>query len=448
MSTEPHTTFTSPSHVYTVVRELGKGGQGRTLLVEREGEAGSRYVLKLLRLEHVDDWKQVELFEREVATLAALDHPGIPRLIDRLEEDGRTTGIVQTFVDGRTLAEQITAHAPIGAARFERILRECLDILAHLHEQVPPVLHRDINPRNVMLGPERTFLIDFGAVRVGGKTDMTSVGTFGYMAPEQLIGRPVPASDMYGLGMTMVSLAERRDVGDLPHDPSTGRVDAARLLQSVEPRVRDVVLAMIEPGVGERLASPREALRRLDAPPVPAVRQSAEIERVAAGPGKLPLRVGIALGVLGLTATVGLMATGSSTKEMDSSAATVQVQVQPPAVVVAPPKLEPMKPPPRQFEPKVLRPGPVEPKEARPEPGEPPPPEPAELTDENSAQLRITTKPSNAMVFIDGKGTCYTPCARRVAFGRHTVRLEHGERAVDRSVRVLEDTLLQVSMVE
>jgi hypothetical protein len=140
------------------------------------------------------------------------------------------------------------------------------------------------------------------------------------------------------------------------------------------------------------------------------------------------------------------MATGSSTKEMSSSAAPVQVQ--PPAVVVAPPPIEPMKPPPRQFEPKVLRPGPVEPKEARPEPAEPPPPEPAELTDENSAQLRITTKPSNAMVFIDGKGTCYTPCARQVAFGRHTVRLEHGERAVDRSVRVLEDTLLQVSMVE
>jgi serine/threonine protein kinase len=448
MSTEPHTTFTSPSHVYAVVRELGKGGQGRTLLVEREGEPDTRCVLKLLRLEHVDDWKQVELFEREVATLAALDHPGIPRLIDRLEEDGRTTGIVQTFVDGRTLAEQIAAHGPIGAARFERILRECLDILAHLHEQVPPVMHRDINPRNVMLGPERTFLIDFGAVRVGGKTDMTSVGTFGYMAPEQLIGRPVPASDMYGLGMTMVSLAERRDVGDLPHDPSTGRVDVARLLESVEPRVRDVVLAMIEPGVGERLASPREALRRLDAPPVPAVREGTELERVAAGPGKLPLRVGIALGVLGLTATVGLMAS-SSTKEMSSSAGPVQVQVQP-AVVVAPkiePVVPPPSPPPRQYEPKVEM-GPPEQPAKDPEALEPPPPEPAELTDENSAQLRIVTKPSNAMVFIDGKGTCYTPCVRRVAFGRHDVRLEHGERAVDRSVRVLEDTVLQVSMVE
>ena len=262
MSEDALTSFVSKTHAYDVVRELGQGGQGRTLLVERQGEPGSRYVLKVLRIEHVDDWKQVELFEREVATLAALDHPGIPRLVDRIEEDGRTAGIVQTFVEGHTLAEQIAKHGPLGAARFERLLRECLDILAHLHEQVPPVLHRDINPRNVMLGPDRAHLIDFGAVRVGGKTDMTSVGTFGYMPPEQLIGRPVPASDMYGLGMTLVSLAERREVGDLPQDPSTGRVDAAKLMLRVEPRVRDVVLAMIEPGLGERLGNPRQALAR------------------------------------------------------------------------------------------------------------------------------------------------------------------------------------------
>src|SRR5690606_38131436 len=50
--------FHAEQHAYAVVRELGQGGQGRTLLVEREGEPGSRYVLKLLWLEHVDDWKQ------------------------------------------------------------------------------------------------------------------------------------------------------------------------------------------------------------------------------------------------------------------------------------------------------------------------------------------------------------------------------------------------------
>jgi serine/threonine protein kinase len=439
MSNDQSTAFASKTHAYTVVRELGKGGQGRTLLVEREGEAGSRYVLKLLRLEHVDDWKQVELFEREVATLAALDHPGIPRLVDRIEEDGRTAGIVQTLVEGHTLAEQIAAHGPIDAARFERILRECLDILVHLHEQVPPVLHRDINPRNVMLGPDRTYLIDFGAVRVGGKTDMTSVGTFGYMPPEQLIGRPVPASDMYGLGMTLVSLAERREVGDLPQDPSTGRVDAAKLLSRVEPRVRDVVLAMIEPGLGERLGDPRQALRRLDSPAVLPVK-AAKVE-IATTPA--PLRIALVVGLVALVMLAGvflLVSTGSKpvivTRQVPVEAIPAPpVETEKPAPLAPPSTVERQPPipviPPPQVEPLL---GPT--------------PEPAELTDENSAQLRITSKPSNALVFLDGKGTCYTPCARRVSFGRHAVHLEHGERAVDRSVQVLEDTLLQVSMVE
>lgn len=442
MSDDTPTSFASKTHAYEVVRELGKGGQGRTLLVERRDEPGSRYVLKVLRIEHVDDWKQLELFEREVATLAALDHPGIPRLVDRIEEDGRTAGIVQTFVEGHTLAEQIAASGPLGAARFERLLRECLDILAHLHEQVPPVLHRDINPRNVMLGPDRAYLIDFGAVRVGGKTDMTSVGTFGYMPPEQLIGRPVPASDMYGLGMTLVSLAERRDVGDLPQDPSTGRVDAEKILLRVEPRVRDVVLAMIEPGLGERLGDPRQALRRLDAPPKSGLAARVELAPVPMrSPSRVPLMVGAGLAVVGvLTALVLTTAASSPVPVHRPGPQAVQVATAPVQVV------EPVRP----LEPPMPFPLPVErenPTPVDPPPFEPPP-EPAELTDENSAELRITSKPSNAMVFIDGKGSCYTPCVKQVAFGRHAVRLERGERAIDRTVQVLEDTTLQVSMVE
>lgn len=441
MPEDAPTSFASKTHAYDVVRELGSGGQGRTLLVERQGEPGSRYVLKVLRIEHVDDWKQVELFEREVATLAALDHPGIPRLVDRIEEDGRTAGIVQTFVEGHTLAEQIATHGPLGAARFERLLRECLDMLAHLHEQVPPVLHRDINPRNVMLGPDRAHLIDFGAVRVGGKTDMTSVGTFGYMPPEQLIGRPVPASDMYGLGMTLVSLAERREVGDLPQDPSSGRVDAAKLLLRVEPRVRDVVLAMIEPGLGERLADPREALQRLDAPQVLPVKATKAAVALAPEAVRRGLVVGAAVAVLGLGATVVLALSfgGSSMERVPAqprSVAEPMREASPPVVLV-----------PERREPVFPRPPPL-PKLTEPEPEPEPPPEPAELTDENSAELRITSKPSNAMVFIDGKGSCYTPCVKRVAFGRHAVRLERGNRAVDRSVQVLDDTTLQVSMTD
>lgn len=426
----------SGEHRYRVLRSLGSGGQTRARLVERIGEPDSRYVLKMLRLEHVEDWKQVELFERQVKTLAALDHPGIPRLIDRIEEDGRTAGIVETFVDGHTIAQHIADHGPVSAERFERILRECLEILAYLRERVPPVLHRDINPKNVMLTEDHTYLIDFGAVRVGGKTDMTSVGTFGYMAPEQIIGRAELASDMYGLGMTMVCLAEHRDVGDLPIDPSTGRVDPTSLLKTVEPRVRDVVLGMIEPGLAERLGDPREALRRLDAPPSAlATRESTALARGPRSTGRWILlgTGGVAAAVVGIVLSGGKsVAPAPSTLPMSDP----QPRVSPPSPPAAPPA------------------PPVNPKPSPPSAPESAPPAPVEvqpietLTDDNSASVLVTTTPDDVQVFVDGAEACRTPCQVRVSFGRHRLRFVHQGKQVQRDIRVLEDMTVNVALTE
>ena len=296
----------SSEHAYQILSPLGEGGQGKTYLVEREGEPGSRYVLKQLRMELVDDWKQVELFEREVGALAELEHPGIPRLVDRIEEDGRTAGLVQTQVPGRTVAAWIQDTAPLSPERFEQILRQALEILAYLQERVPPLMHRDINPRNLMFDEGHTYLVDFGAVRVGGRSDMTSVGTFGYMAPEQIIGRPEPASDVFGLGMTLICLAERLDVGELPMDGASGQIDTKQLLRDVEPRVREVLLGMIEPGLDARIARAKEALQRLDRPPAALVAPpSASIAPPM--PARSPATGLLAAGVLGAVLLVTAM---------------------------------------------------------------------------------------------------------------------------------------------
>jgi serine/threonine protein kinase len=419
-------------HEYVVLRELGAGGQGRTLLVAREGDPQSRYVLKLLHLQHVDDWKQVELFEREVSTLAALAHPGIPRLHARIVEDGRTAGIVQSYVEGHTVATQIAEHGPLSPARFEALLRDALEILAYLQAQVPAVLHRDINPKNVMIGADRAYVVDFGAVRVGGKTDMTSVGTFGYMAPEQIIGRPGPASDMYGLGMTFVSLAERRDVGDLPIDSASGQVDRGALLRGVEPRVRQVVLGMIEPGLRDRLADPKEALHRLDAPPVlPAVTG----ERSPVRRSRAPVVAAVAIGAL----VVGGIAIAVSSAPAPAPAPAQRVEPAPPIVPAVPPARASAPPP------AVPGPPPVVPAEAAPPPVPAPRVVPAELTEATSAELRVRSTPADATVSVDGV-ECKTPCTLRVAFGEHQVTLQHEGRRVDRTVNVLEDIELAVSL--
>jgi serine/threonine protein kinase len=413
----------SDAHAYRVLRMLGEGGQTRARLVEREDEPGTPLVLKLLRMEHVDDWKQVELFERQVSTMAALDHPGIPRLLDRIVEDGRTAGIVETFVEGHTVAQQIAEHGPVSPERFERILRDGLEILAYLHRQVPPVVHRDINPKNVMLGPDRAWIIDFGSVRVGGKTDMTSVGTFGYMPPEQIMGRAKPASDMYGLGMTMVSLAERRDVGDLPVDASTGQVDPQQLLTSVEPRVRDVVLAMILPGLAERLSDPSLALQRLDATHLPV---RVEPREVATASKSRTTRI-VTAAVIGVTLVTLYAVMYRATPERDTRVTAEREEApRPPAVPVIA----------------------VEPPRATPPHVDAPPPQidPAPPSEDGVAKLMITSEPSGVKARIDDTTECTTPCGAVVTFGKHTLTLEWKGQNVERKIQVLEDTKMHIAL--
>lgn len=425
--TTPPETHLCQTHAYRVVRTLGQGGQGRALLVEREDEPGSRYVLKLLRLEHVEDWKQVELFEREVTTLETLDHPGIPQLLDRLVEDGRTAGIVSTFVEGRTVAHHIADGVTLPPGRFEQVLRDGLEILDYLRGRVPPVLHRDINPANVMLGPDRAWLIDFGAVRVGTKTGMTSVGTFGYMAPEHLMGRPTTASDMFGLGMTMVALGEGRDVGDLPVDDATGQLDPSRVLTTVEPRVREVVLSMTKPGLEHRLADPREALRRLDAPPLPvAIPQATEV--VPSRSRAAPMVAAVAAAAVAVAGGVFYMLIAVQPHEVRHEDVSV------PATPPDPPR--PPPPPPAAPVPPVTPPA-------------GPSPAPAKVVetelDDDAPKLTVNTTPAGATVYVDGREVCTAACTVQVAFGRHEVRLVHGDAQIDRRINVLEDMTLSVS---
>ena len=86
-----------------------------------------------------------------------------------------------------------------------------LDILVYLHGRSPPVIHRDLKPANILRAPDGTVsLVDFGGVTGALREEggSTVVGTYGYMAPEQLHGAAGPATDLVrALGATIVSLA-------------------------------------------------------------------------------------------------------------------------------------------------------------------------------------------------------------------------------------------------
>ncbi len=263
--------FRTPSDAYEVMATLRESASASTYAVRRVSDGGN-FVLKRLGIANLEHWKQFDLFEREVAALKAIEHPFVPRWVDsHLDEDAGVFVSVQTRVEGTTLRELLRSRGGLTAVEVENYLRQALGILVHLHERAPQIIHRDINPSNVMIANGQVYLIDFGAVKVGDaqSTSMTTVGTFGYMAPEQILGRSSVQSDLFGLGMTMLAMATGMEPASMPQDPNTGNLNPASVLRA-PPALTNALLAMIKPGVAERPPSARAALALLDqAPAVP-----------------------------------------------------------------------------------------------------------------------------------------------------------------------------------
>ena len=148
-------------------------------------------------------------------------------------------------------------------------MRDASEILDYLHGRAPPVIHRDLKPGNVIRRPDGSFaFVDFGAVRdklrPGGGS--TIVGTFGYMAPEQFQGRALPASDVYAIGATTLSMLTGRQPEDLPHKGLAIDVRAA-LGDRASPRLADALALMLDPDPNRRPSKIAPVLSQLERGP-------------------------------------------------------------------------------------------------------------------------------------------------------------------------------------
>ena len=210
---------------YTFIREIGHGTQGRIYIAEQNSDH-AKVAIKQLNVESVKNWKAYDLFQREAQTLASLHIDGVAKFyeaIECLEDTPPCSYIVQEYIHAQSLSDMLKAGHRFTLNRVYDIIMQLLDILKQLHTHEPPVIHRDIKPSNILLkalgGDDyEVYLIDFGAVanpqvQGGGST---VAGTFGYMAPEQLTGKPCPASDVYSLGAVAVYLISGRSPADMP----------------------------------------------------------------------------------------------------------------------------------------------------------------------------------------------------------------------------------------
>ena len=282
---------------YRIIGILGQGGTATTYEAVDLDRADATVAIKVLSLRQSQDWKLVELFEREVEVLKSLNHPRIPKYLDYFTLDttsDRAFFLVQELILGKSLATLVDEGWYFQEQDVKNIAQQILEVLTYVHSFQPPVIHRDIKPHNIIrTDAGAIYLVDFGAVQNAYRNTVTRgatfVGTIDYMSPEQLRGHASFASDLYSLGCTLLYLLTRRSPSELPLQRM--KIDFRSSLQISE-QFADWLETMLEPVLEDRFSSTGEGLKRLNSQQIhrvkPLVGSAIEVKRKS---NKLTLKI-------------------------------------------------------------------------------------------------------------------------------------------------------------
>jgi len=230
-----------------------------------------------------------ERTRREARAAARLDHPSAVTVFDVVEQDGHPF-LVLELVEGRTLSEVVRVDGPLSVQRTAQVGLALLGALQAAHAQA--ILHRDVKPGNVLIGPARgseparVVLTDFGIAASAGDPSITSTGLLlgspAYIAPERARGRaPGPASDLWSLGATLFTAVEGR--------PPYERGDPVRTVTAVvtgehEPYIAAGPLVEVLEGLLAREPAERLSAARARELLLPIARGTAPDSTAAAAP--------------------------------------------------------------------------------------------------------------------------------------------------------------------
>ncbi|WP_298192437.1 serine/threonine-protein kinase [Novosphingobium sp.] len=199
---------------YRVTGEIARGGMGQVLSAERDdGRFQQVVAIKLIRAD-LASAAGLARFAEERRILARLRHPGIVRILDGGEHEGRPW-LAMDLIDGLPVTEALERAGADRTARLDAFEQIC-EAVVHAHRNL--VIHADLKPSNILMGPDRAVhLLDFGIARLVGDLAMEGAApsplTRGYAAPERTGGAaPTVASDVFSLGMLFVQML----TGQLP----------------------------------------------------------------------------------------------------------------------------------------------------------------------------------------------------------------------------------------
>jgi len=316
---------------YEILAALGAGGMGEVYKA-RDTRLDRTVAIKILPEALAADPEFCERFDREARTISQLEHPHICALYDVGEQEG-TSFLVMQYLEGETLEARLKK----GALSLDQAIQYAVQIAEALDKaHRAGIVHRDLKPGNVMLTKSGGKLLDFGLAKstapavTGGKLSMLPttppnltaqgaiLGTFQYMAPEQIEGREADArTDIWAFGCILYEMLTATP-------PFEGQSQASLIaailerepralpqaLLSIPARLWEVIRACLEKDPSDRWQSARDLLRELRwiardlAAPSPAAASSATV--LWGRPIARRSALLTAVGIVAVTGIVGL----------------------------------------------------------------------------------------------------------------------------------------------
>lgn len=266
---------------YRILRPLGYGGTAIVFLAE-DIHLQREVAIKVFLPGEGDTKDFLRRFAREARVLAQLDHPNILPVYDYGEQDS-IAYLVMPRMAGGSLKDRLSGRGPLPAQEVVRLIGQILNALQYAHDR--GLIHRDIKPGNMLFKGDGTLLLsDFGLVKIltseeqplfqqdltATGTGHTIAGTPNYIAPEQIIGHTLPASDIYSVGITLYEMLTGsrpfdtnnymgiliKHMYEQPRPPRT-------LNPQISPALEAVVMRSLEKDPAKRYQRPADFLEEL-----------------------------------------------------------------------------------------------------------------------------------------------------------------------------------------